>query len=638
MHPHSQQPQSTEVIIHYVNQLLHKFLAGDAATMALLATRQLFVVPLVNPDGYAYNEGIAASIRWMRKNRNADDGACSAATSGVDLNRNYDMCTDHHGTGDNRGASDLPCEEDYRGRGPFSEPETQAIKAFIEQPADFADGTYDYAFSFALNFHSFGRSINIPYSCQGTAMAPERLALYERFAGMMTEPMPAATRWGFGRSWESIVNYPVWGEASDWMEAQHQIFAMSPEVGPEFSRKPVLNGFWPAPSEVQSLAMEAAPVMDVAYDLTGPSLRLSDLTLACTISVSVDNAGVKPAAGDTLTLAFRGTTWVAFASTATASVPALSAVPASVAVPGCHARRLRRGLAAVNPSTADTAVLSYGGVCVVYTITNGEIGRPQRALADHTMCTPEWMVPSPLPSPSPSPSPSFTPTSPFPSPTPSASAPATTHQTGASPVPSPAASSAASSAHASPVPTASPTAAASATGSTMGVFPKLSHKQVKLAGFLIGVIVPAVIAVLIVCIVKRRTRRYARLHEGGQVGVQLPSASAGARSRSRSRRRHRRRRGRGRRAADEDSGDGGSARSGGCRDSDGSGGRGAGRGAGDGGGGAAQEVGGAFRDDAVSDDDLGFVIGSDTGTGTDDSAQGSDAGASRRPYRDDDSV
>lgn len=172
----------------------------------------------------------------------------------------------------------------------------------------------------------------------------------------------------------------------------------------------------------------------------------------------------------------------------------------------------------------------------------------------------------------------------------------------------------------------------------MGVFPKLSHKQVKLAGFLIGVIVPAVIAVLIVCIVKRRTRRYARLHEGGQVGVQLPSASAGARSRSRSRRRHRRRRGRGRRAADEDSGDGGSARSGGCRDSDGSGGRGAGRGAGDGGGGAAQEVGGAFRDDAVSDDDLGFVIGSDTGTGTDDSAQGSDAGASRRPYRDDDSV
>jgi carboxypeptidase T len=31
------------------------------------------------------------------------------------------------------GSSPLPCNEDYRGAAPFSEPETQAIKAYVEK-------------------------------------------------------------------------------------------------------------------------------------------------------------------------------------------------------------------------------------------------------------------------------------------------------------------------------------------------------------------------------------------------------------------------------------------------------------------------------------------------------------------------
>lgn len=48
------------------------------------------------------------------------------------------------------------CAEDYRGSAPFSEPETQAMKAFIETQH----------FEAAFNYHAFGQYFNIPNSCK----------------------------------------------------------------------------------------------------------------------------------------------------------------------------------------------------------------------------------------------------------------------------------------------------------------------------------------------------------------------------------------------------------------------------------------------------------------------------------------
>jgi len=48
---------------------------------------------------------------------------------GVDLNRNYDYGWDMN----QQGSSTKPCDEDYRGKAPFSEPETKAIKNFVEK-------------------------------------------------------------------------------------------------------------------------------------------------------------------------------------------------------------------------------------------------------------------------------------------------------------------------------------------------------------------------------------------------------------------------------------------------------------------------------------------------------------------------
>lgn len=61
----------------------------------------------------------------------------------MDLNRNYD----YKWGLDNEGSSANKCQEDYRGPYPFSEPETQAIKEFVESKP---------AIKIAVNFHSWG--------------------------------------------------------------------------------------------------------------------------------------------------------------------------------------------------------------------------------------------------------------------------------------------------------------------------------------------------------------------------------------------------------------------------------------------------------------------------------------------------
>jgi hypothetical protein len=122
----------------------------------LLDRTRVLVVPVVNPDGFEQSRkwGDLVDIRevdnggtvtilgnpgnaYKRKNCRITDGvdttppgACEVSSpggfgTGVDLNRNYG------GLWGGPGASDLFTDPDYRGGGPFSEPETQAVRELI---------------------------------------------------------------------------------------------------------------------------------------------------------------------------------------------------------------------------------------------------------------------------------------------------------------------------------------------------------------------------------------------------------------------------------------------------------------------------------------------------------------------------
>ena len=119
---HAREHVSVEVPLMFAQKLLALYDQGDATAVRLIKTRDIQIVPLVNPDGAEYDIASGSYKTW-RKNRALNvDGSY-----GVDLNRNYSQGWDNV-----EGASSDPGNETFHGPQAFSEPETRAVKAWVD--------------------------------------------------------------------------------------------------------------------------------------------------------------------------------------------------------------------------------------------------------------------------------------------------------------------------------------------------------------------------------------------------------------------------------------------------------------------------------------------------------------------------
>ncbi|KAF3706316.1 Carboxypeptidase B2 [Channa argus] len=111
----------------------------------ILNNMDVYVLPVMNPDGYHYTW---TTNRMWRKNRSVSK---TSPCIGVDLNRNFDAnwCTE--------GASSEPCSEIYCGAFPESEPEAQAVANFLREHKD--------SVLLYLSIHSYSQMLLFPYSC-----------------------------------------------------------------------------------------------------------------------------------------------------------------------------------------------------------------------------------------------------------------------------------------------------------------------------------------------------------------------------------------------------------------------------------------------------------------------------------------
>jgi len=98
--------------------------AYDALTVKLtIEALDLFILPLVNPDGRAYVQSPSGDP-WWRKNRSASSGL---PCKGVDLNRNYDFLWSS-----GIGTSSNSCSDVFHGTAAFSEPETRNVRHLLD--------------------------------------------------------------------------------------------------------------------------------------------------------------------------------------------------------------------------------------------------------------------------------------------------------------------------------------------------------------------------------------------------------------------------------------------------------------------------------------------------------------------------
>jgi len=142
------------MMLNIFSQFLYKLVTRDSETIALFNNINLLLIPIVNLDSFTlitkmYDEGegmggpLWKTWKMIRKNRHFDSD-CDGLDYGVDLNRNYGYKFAY----DSIGSSNQRCEEDYRGKKAFSEPETMAVKNVIEERGARVVS--------AMNFHCYG--------------------------------------------------------------------------------------------------------------------------------------------------------------------------------------------------------------------------------------------------------------------------------------------------------------------------------------------------------------------------------------------------------------------------------------------------------------------------------------------------
>lgn len=229
---HSREIITVEIALYFINYLTENY-ATDEEVQFFVDNREIWVVPMLNPDGHYVVEEI---YNYWRKNTrdNNNNGYFDTSGDGVDLNRNYGYMWGY----DNTGSSPSPSSETYRGPSAFSEPETQAIRDFCEE----------HEFSIAMNFHSYGRLLLIPwgYMPQNTPDHDTYMALAER--------MVANNGYEPGNGANGVI-YPTNGSSDDWMygeqDTKPKILAFTPEVGTEFL---------PPESQIPGLINETFPI------------------------------------------------------------------------------------------------------------------------------------------------------------------------------------------------------------------------------------------------------------------------------------------------------------------------------------------------------------------------------------------
>jgi hypothetical protein len=207
---HARELMSVDIPLRFAGYLLDNY-GVDPTITSHVDTREIFFIPMVNPDGHVYVQNNHSDWwgYWWRKNRrvNAD------MSIGVDLNRNYGYEWGY----DNVGSSPTPSSSTYRGASPFSEPETQVVRDFVNTRE----------FTMWLSYHTYGELLLYPWGYIPVDTPDHRY--YYALGEALTE-----VNGYFAGNLKMDAIYPVNGDSDDWgygeQATKNKIFAFTPEM------------------------------------------------------------------------------------------------------------------------------------------------------------------------------------------------------------------------------------------------------------------------------------------------------------------------------------------------------------------------------------------------------------------------
>lgn len=175
---------------------LAEFLAAHIGDMprirSIVEAAELWFIPVINPDGYLYTH--TTDRMWRHNRRPNADGSF-----GVDLNRNYDAAWVKNGND--------------HGTGPFSEPETQALRDLVVTPdggTALTDGPRGL-----ISYHSFSQFILYPWSSIADP-APTAGLMTATADRMVDLILPVAGAAYIAKQAYQLYASPINGECGEW--------------------------------------------------------------------------------------------------------------------------------------------------------------------------------------------------------------------------------------------------------------------------------------------------------------------------------------------------------------------------------------------------------------------------------------
>jgi carboxypeptidase T len=202
-----------------------------------LQTGELWVAPMVNPDGHDYSR--TPETRLWRKNRrpNAD------GSIGVDPNRNYGYMW---GTLNINTSSHVPSDPTYVGPRAFSEPETRAVRNLVAREL----------FRGVITYHSFSQLILYPwgYTLRSLPDYTDRATMTK-----LAERMQELIRGVHGATYtpqQSSQLYLTAGDTTDWTYGEYGIPSFTIELRPDSLEN---GGFILPPDQIQPTFEENLP-------------------------------------------------------------------------------------------------------------------------------------------------------------------------------------------------------------------------------------------------------------------------------------------------------------------------------------------------------------------------------------------
>jgi hypothetical protein len=203
---HAREWISVEVPFYLAKYLLALY-GTDQKVKQLVDSREIWIVPLVNPDGLEYSR--IYDRNWRKNCRDNGNG-----TFGVDPNRNFGY---NWGLAGSSGDSK---KETYRGVAPFSEPETQAIRDFVATHEFYASISYHSYSQLVLYPWGYTRDV-APHKEQLSKMAEDMATIIKEVHGMNYSARQASDL------------YRASGDSDDWLYGTYNIAAFTVELRPK---------------------------------------------------------------------------------------------------------------------------------------------------------------------------------------------------------------------------------------------------------------------------------------------------------------------------------------------------------------------------------------------------------------------